>query len=155
MKRSDSLEVKACCKIAWSRDVPEEQLERSRLSARLCWGTGTGTGRRELPCSLQPINPSLLRSRTFPLQAAETYVQEAGGAHSRSIGAAAWLRLAAAAMEDPGSQRDPALPHQHLGLAGNKGEAAAANPSLQRGRPGVSGLAAGQRDSGRPHRTTN
>lgn len=52
MRRSDSLETKACCKITSNWDVSEELLEWSRRGA-----TVLGRGRHaELPCSFQPIN---------------------------------------------------------------------------------------------------
>lgn len=91
MKRSDSLEVKACCKIALSQDISEELLERSWLGAAGAWPCrgctrcrpGQGQHGESYPVPYSPLILALLRRRTFPLQhrqtAVEMYMQEPGG----------------------------------------------------------------------------
>lgn len=93
MKRSDSLEVKACCKIALSRNILEELLERSWLRevrTRPCWGRtrcrlGQGRHGESYPVPYSPLIPALLWRRTFLLQprqtAVEMYMQEPGGVY--------------------------------------------------------------------------
>lgn len=88
MKRSDSLEVKASCKIALSWDVSEELLEQNWLGAwpsQGCTRCRLGQGRcgESCPVPYSPLIPVQLRRRTFPLQhkqtAVEMYRQKPGG----------------------------------------------------------------------------
>jgi len=106
MRRSDSLETKACCKITSNWDVSEELLEWSRRGA-----TVLGRGRHaELPCSFQPINLRAASEGHVPAPARAdscANVMQELEEQSGSIGAASRLSPPCCSHGGPGEPKRP------------------------------------------------
>jgi len=145
MKRSDSLEVKAYCKIALSRDVAEELLEWSRLGARLCQGCtrcrpGQGRHSERCPVPSSPLILALLRRRTFPLQHRQKFwkcicrsLEQYSGVYRSGFLAASSPQPLLQPWRTWGAKETQSL-HISISVLQGKGrKAQAANPSLQRG----------------------